>query len=658
MKNKGKTISFQTVRCLGCGAMRFSAHSCDECGRKCRPGEVDPHLVDRRVLISRINSSAPSPLLSTPVENDYEILTHAHISEMLQSFALILKGLLKDPKSMRASNRMVSWLQSLEILTNRHSSLPAQRPNIAFHRSISEALSLLAQLWPQYSKALGASTPAQVSHHSEQGQEIINRAEKSLEAFENLVNATAAYEDTSISDQSERLLTAVTKSHPNLSLTEIGQYGKYLAEKETGVAVDESHGSQFVILDTIASVHMDPTRFAEVLASSARYCISSTRLDEIACEDGALDGIANSFRLLYESVAAFESTLTNEYDWKSLARRTIKFYGEIYEDVASPVFAWYNLLAEIKNQPYKKLVKTDATVLAKNLIQNATTSLYLQDSGANLRNAAQHGNSFSFEDDYIKFELRSFDQKVLVTEVINDIFSFFESLMAMSWSLSNALSQSGHEVPLSDEDASYMHISTFHMLKFYLKHQGNQIESADELGSVWSFVLRSEQEHVFELSLAVALGAPERTEKITIQTNAKKPFLVVPLSSYKKIALQAEQNVPPLDRMMAVLELRNASHIENEPLIDQHGLNYAAGCLGVALLEHDDKSSILHIRRLRELAGRLHNDEILSITDEVFRLYRKPDYLRSLRLKELLISWVEIYDPPSMPHASNVVVLT
>lgn len=657
MKNKGKTISFQTVRCVGCGAMRFSAHFCDECGRKCRSGEVDPHLVDRRMLISRINSSAVFTLLPPPVENDYEILSHAHISKMLQSFALILKGLLKDPKSTRASNEMVSWLQSLEILTNRHSSLPAQRPNIALHRSISEALGLLGQLWPQYSKALGASTPAQVSHHAEQGQEIINRAEKSLEAFENLVNATAAYEDTSISDQSERLLTAVTKSHPNLSLVEIGQYGRYLAEKETAVPVDESHGSQFVILDTIASVHMDPARFLDVLARSAHYCISSTRLDKIAREDGALDGIANSFRLLYESVAAFESTLTNEYDWKSLARRTIKFYGEIYEDVAGPVFAWYNLLAEMKNQPYKKLVKTDVTVLAKNLIQNSTTSLYLQDSGANLRNAAQHGSSFSFEDDYIKFELRSFNEKVPVTEVINDIFSFFESLMAMSWSLSNALSQSGYEIPLSDEDASYMRISTFHMLKFYLKHQGSQIESAEEIGSVWSFVLGSGQEHVFELSLAVALGAPEWIDKIMIRTNAEKPILVVPLSSYKRIAAQTEQNVPPLDRMMAVLELMNASLIENVNLIDQHGFNYAIGCLGVALLVHDDKSSILHIRRVRELAARQNNDEILSITDEIFRLYRKPDYLRSLRLKELLISWVEIYDPPSMPRASNIVVL-
>lgn len=656
MKNKGKTISFQTVRCLGCGAMRFSGHPCDECGRKCRSGEVDPYLVDRRTLISRIASSVEHIPPATYDEAASENLTHEHITEMLQSFVHNLKELLKDPKSTSASNEMISWLRSLEFLTAIHSNSPALRPNIALHQSVSEALSLLNQLWPEYSKALGALIPTEARYHADRGQEIINKTEESLQEFENLINTSRAYEDYSISDQSERLLTAITKSHPNLSLGEIGQYGKYLAEKVTEVPVDETHGTQFLVLQTIASVHMDPTRFIDVLAESASYCIGSNRLNEIAHEEGALDGLAKSFRLLYESIASFESALTNEYDWKAIARRIMKFYGEIYEDVASPIFAWYNLLEGIKTQPYKKLVKNDAAVLARNIIKYPNTKLFLEDSGDNLRNAAHHGNSFSFEHGYINFELRSFDKRVPLVEVINDILSFFESLSAMSWSLSNALSQAGHEILLSDEDASYMNISTFHMAKFYLGHQGHQLISAEEVGSAWSFVLGSDQEQVFELSLAIALGAPTWIDTVTVQTDMEKPFLVIPLSEYKKLALQTEQNAPPLERMMAILELRNASHIENKGLVNQHTFTYAAGCLGVALLEHDDKSAIPHLRRLRELAVLHNKEEILDITDEVFQLYRKPDYLKSLVLKEKLISWVENYDPPSLPHACNVVV--
>lgn len=59
-----------------------------------------------------------------------------------------------------------------------------------------------------------------------------------------------------------------------------------------------------------------------------------------------------------------------ESDSETLLRRTIKFFGEVYEDVGGPLCAWYNLLGNLKQQPYLKLIQqNDVTKLAQNLVE-------------------------------------------------------------------------------------------------------------------------------------------------------------------------------------------------------------------------------------------------------------------------------------------------
>lgn len=656
-RSKKKMVAFRTLPCLGCRATRIVGNACDECGRKGPSGEVNTPVVDRRTAVARVNA-AFTALGSqiNRVEDNPSLPSKDELLEIVENFVEAFSGILESPKSLPAISGMAYWLKSFESMRSQCAALPKLRPRVALQRSLSTSFDVLSELWPTYSQVLSAPTISEATLLTKRGQELLNSAFETLKSHEELVNAARVYEDLSIQDQTERILTALAISHPTLSFLEMGRHGKLLAEAKTHVATDEAHGIQYLVLDTITSVHMDPERFNDVLATTARFCLANDRLHKIAGEDGALETLASSQRLLYESLASFEAVLARENDEKAIIRRVIKFYGEFYEDVVSPILAWYSLLAAIKHQPYAKLLREDATKLAKGLLGHPLTASFLEDSGANLRNAAQHGNSFSIEGDHVRFKLRSYEETVSTSKVINDVFSLFESISAMSWSLSSALSQAGYSTPLGDEDATYMKLSAFHMAKFHLKRGGTPVLWSEELDSSWSFVLNPEQDNVFELALSLTMGAPDRIRKVVLQAATGETPLLVPLNAYHRISMLTDTGAHPADHLMALLELRNDSTVNGHSLLKTSDLKFAAGSLGIPLILKKDSSVIPHLRRVRTLASVHGSQKIDGLIKNAFQLYRKPDALAAARLSAKFNSWIEQYDAPSMPIASAVIV--
>lgn len=656
-RSKKKMINFRTLPCLGCGATRIVGNACDECGRKGPSGEVNTPVVDRRTAVARVNAAfATLGSRSSGIEDNPVLPSKNELLEIVEGFVEAFSGILERPKSPPAISGMAKWLESFESMRSQCSALPKLRPKVALQRSLSTAFDAFSELWPTYSQVLTAPTVSEATLLTKRGQELLNSAFETLKSHEELVDAARVYEDLSIQDHSERILTALAISHPTLSFLEMGRHGKRLAEAKTHVATDEAHGIQYLMLDTITSVHMNPERFNDVLATTAGFCFANDRLQKIAVEDGALESLASSQRLLYESLASFEAVLARENDEKAIIRRVIKFYGEFYEDVVSPLLAWYSLLAGIKQQPYAKLLREDATKLAKGLLGHPLTASFLEDSGANLRNAAQHGNSFSLEGDHVRFKLRSYEETASTSKVINDVFSLFESVAAMSWSLSSALSQVGYSTPLGDEDATYMKLSAFHMAKFHLKRGGTPVLLSEELDSSWRFVLNLEQDNVFELALSLSLGAPDRIRKVVLESVAGETPLVVPLNAYHRISMLTDTGAQPADHLMALLELRNDSTVEGRSLLKTSDLKFAAGSLGIPLIIKKDTSVIPHLRRVRTLASAHGSQKIDDLIKNAFQLYRNPDNLSISRLGEKLNSWIEQHDAPAMPIAFAVTV--
>lgn len=655
--SRSQKMSFRTLPCQRCGASRVLGDVCNECGKSGPAGEVNSVVVDRRTAVARINAAlTPQVSPAKPTVDTTNLPTKEELREFVEGFVEALRAILKRPKSSAAVLGMVERLESFEALRLRCQSFPKLRPRVALHRSVSVTFDTLSGLWPTYAQVLSAPTIHEAIILGQRGQELLDSASETLTTHEELVNSALAYEDLSIQDLSERILTALSISHPDFSVLEMGQYGKRLAEEKTGVPTDEAHGIQYLTLHTVASVHMDPNRFNDVMAETARFCFASHRLQEIAIEDGALESLARSQRLLYESLTSFEAVVSRENDEKALLRRIIKFYGEVYEDVVSPLLAWYSLMAGIKQQPYPKLLKDDATNLAKGLLKHPATTTFLEDSGANLRNAAQHGNSYSVDGHLVRFNLRSYEETLSISSVIDQVFSLFESISAMSWSLSNALSNAGHAIPLREEDAAYMKLSAFYMAKFYLKHKGTPVLSSEESGSTWTFLLSPGQDRVFEIALAVSLGSPAQIRKVVLHTNAGETPLIIPQSAYNRVALLSETDSQPLDHVMAVLELRNDSTIGGRSLLRTSDLKFAAASLGILLTTKKDPTLIPHLRRVKTLAEAHGNQRIADRITEALRLNRIPNYLASARLSAKFKNWVEDNDAPSMPASYAVTV--
>lgn len=655
--SRKNSMAFHTLPCLKCRTPRVLGGDCDECGKKGPPGEVNSAVVDRRTVVARIDAALTSPSQKEgKLEENTNLPSKTDLRNFVEVFAEALNNILKEPKSSAAATSMIQQLYSLESMRNRCQSLPKLRPNVALHRSLSSTIDALYLLWPTYSQALCAPTMHVAKSFAKRGQELLDSATATLLAYEELVDSTSAYEDLTIQDYSERLLTAVSLTYPTLSIIEIGQQGKSLAEIEMLVPTDEAHGIEYIVLQTIASVHMDLDRINEVLKKTAQLCLANERLQEIALEKDSLESLATSQRLLYESLASFEAVLVREADEKAVIRRVIKFYAEVYEDVVSPILAWYTRLSGSKQKSYSKLLQDDATILARNLCAHPSTASFLENDGTYLRNAAQHGNSFSIDQDQVRFTLRSYRETVSTSEIINDVLSLFESISAMSWSLSNALSQAGYPILLQDEDATYMKLSAFHMAKFHLKHSGTPAITSEEGDSSWSFTLSPGQHDVFGVAVALALNSPDYIRKATVQTVPEATPLIISLEDYDRVSLLSGPNTQPLDRMMAVIELRNASNKEGRTLLKSSDLKYAAGSFALLLIMQKDLSVIPHLRRIRTLADLHNNQRAKKLITEAFRLYRNPHEIMSSHTEAKIRAWIEHNYAPSMPVSAAVLV--
>lgn len=373
-KKSRRTLTFRTSLCAGCGSTRVLGQPCADCGRKSPAGEVNAPIVTRRTAVREIQEAlddrSHGPRNQTSSRG---FPSKTEINEYLSNFINALDGLLEPHIRATAIDRMVAVEKSFARLASECSDYPSLRPTIAKQRAVTRSLTTLTRLWPTYSEALTAGTMEEAKQLSNDGQQLIDAAEEAISEYEALEETTSAYEDLSNPDLLDRTLNALSISHQEHSLLELGQLGAQEAESASGVSTGGGHGVQYLVLDLLANIHLDIDRFRALIRETSHVCEDDVRLNEVASEPGALEGLAESSRLLYESLSSFEAVILREQDEQALMRRVIKFYAEVYEDLAGPLFAWYSLITRIKDQPYEKLIQNDVTSLARSLTRNERT---------------------------------------------------------------------------------------------------------------------------------------------------------------------------------------------------------------------------------------------------------------------------------------------
>lgn len=654
-RKRSKVISFLTVPCLRCKAKRVLGQPCDECGCKAPAGEVNSRVVERRAAIERVQNHLRSCQVDINHHSIYRP-DEENIGALLQDFIKALGDLISDPLSPDAAFQMAEVQGNIIGTLRGYEALPPLRPSVTLQLAITRSLTFISMLWPTYAQALTAPNLYQAQNFGEKGQHLIDEVLAELDTYKSLIAATKAYEDLSISDFLDRALAAVSVSHPGLSLLDLGRVGRQEATDLTMVETDEAHGAQYILLSTIASVHLDPDRFSAVIAESAKFCFAAPNLESIAQQESALDGLSSITRMLHESLTSFEAILARESDGDALLRRVIKFYGEIYEDVGGQLFAWYNLLANIKQQPYLKLIEqNDATKLARNLVDCPRTQSFLEDAGSHLRNAAQHGSSFSLSGEVVTFRLRSHQAQWTRAQVVDAVFSLLESLSAMSWSLSNALTQRGHPIPMSQEDAAYMRMTPFRLVTLWLKDNGTALVSASETERSWRFTIDKQTDGLFTLALTLAAGAPENISKIGVRSSSSDVDLIVPSAAYELFTEWPSADATPQEHLVAVLELRNHCLKGKDSLLTEGDLRYGVACLGLHVIS-GDQTVIPCLRRLQRMAKERGRTTEATIAAECIGLWRKPDAQKHRRMVATLNSWVNLNSQPEMPQANSVIV--
>lgn len=254
------------------------------------------------------------------------------------------------------------------------------------------------------------------------------------------------------------------------------------------------------------------------------------------------------------------------------------------------------------------------------------------------------------------FKLRSYQKTSTRDEVLNDVFSLLESTAAMSWSLTNALEQSGHEVPLKSTDATYMNLSPLRLTMLALKERGMNILNVEESETSWKFLVPTDSAEIFELALAISVGAPEAVTEVSVSTpNAVTP-LRIPLSAYGSVCSVEPAESPSTELMFAMLELRNACSIDGHPILNAKDLKFVVAAAGIYFLEHQDSSQIPYLRRALELAKFLGRQEIVDVVKQIFSQNRTPDPTTIHRLNTRFKEWLEKYTSPSMPRSDAVIV--
>ncbi|GAA2553389.1 hypothetical protein GCM10009861_11390 [Neomicrococcus aestuarii] len=491
---------------------------------------------------------------------------------------------------------------------------------------------------------------------SNEGQALIDAAAEALGRYVSLMESTQAFEDLTIPDLLDRALNALSYLYPDATLLEMGRLGAREAERVAKVPVHDGPGVHFLVLNAVASAHFDPERFRDLLRETSRLCEDSSLLREVAAQPGALAGLGVSSRLGYEALATFETTLLRETDEKALMRRFIRFYGEFYEDVASPLLAWYNLLTGIKSQPYAKLIQNNATDLARNLTKHKLTASLLQDDGAHLRNASQHGNSFALEGEYVIFQLQSYQERPHRTEVIDRIYSFMESVLAMGWSLSNVLARLGIEVPIKDEDASYMNLTQFRLATLWLEHLGTTVVEADQKSTSWDLTLAIEPDETFSLAIALAENVPDIVSEVSVRAPGTATPMVIPLSAFTNLKSAQAAATAPVDHLLALVEFRAMCTVEGKSVLTAEDLRFAVATIGLLLIMKEDFTLIPYLRRVRQLTISHSLLELTETIKQVFALTRSPTETTKRQLAARLNEWRENSSAPTMPQAEAVTV--
>ena len=578
--------------------------------------------------------------------------TEQEMRTFLARFVQALGPLATGSRSPSAVADMASTISQLEEFRERAASVPALRPNTGAVRAVIDSTNRFSALWPTYAAALTASTISEAERLGQAGQAIIDAALAGLDEYSRMGAAIQILQDPSAGDFIDRTLKLVDVLYPDTSLLEVAASGAREAGRRTGVPVDDANGAHYLLLRAVGSVSLDGERLNLVLSAAARFCAASPRLNDIAAMQGALLGLAASSRAVFEAFAAFEAVLHAKLPEEALLRRMIKLYGETFEDVGGPVFAWYALLSGAKSQPYRKLVGTDTSAIFSTLSKTEAVSTFFHGVNPHLRNAAHHGSSYVVEGEVVRFTLRSWSGTLTPSQIVDELLTLIESIAATTWGLSTALTSAGVEVPTLP--GSVGHDGGFRFARNWLEGRGAGLLDASESDRSWSFTVTGPSPTPFRLAYVLASQGSPPPAEVTVRWKDPRSRLSVKwgvVHAYMSLAGTNDSNA--LDLLLALIALRHACRSAEGSLVEESDLLYASSAQGLRLL-NGSVEMVPHLRSTLDIAKSERYDSVVASIRRTFQSYRGTDERGRQLLADELKTNLRDLRPPTEPEADEV----
>jgi hypothetical protein len=649
-------VSYSKVRCAECAAdERVIGMPCAVCGKRGRTNEVNGQVIDRRQAIAAARRVAKEGWLPSHSPGALNPLDwRQFMSGLLESVIRTLGQLSEQPmdptirenagRAMGEISGFSSWLDELAPL----------RPYVQHLHASRDAASCLVRMMEHYLRAMESESPLVAQKLAREAQSeidlsvaILDRADRQRKYGDRLGESSP---DTFV----KVALDVLAESRPELSLFEVDREWQASLTESLHRQVAPGQGVSYAVANLLAESTLDAERFRAVVGEATEVFRSGQYAAQVASEAGSLEYILKARNAIVESTVAFSASLATSATETAQLRRAMNLYRELFEDGASPLFAWFLRLAGAKSAPLSKLMQEDSTSLLDAVNRNNALAKIFYGADKGIRTAASHGHAYELRGSRVHFSARSFQTSITVAEFLDRLLAMTESLLAALWVLDNelaALGATGHS-----PTGSLLGEPMFAIAEQVIRHLGGEVlESADK-GATWSFTLAaSPTANPFMVAYALAAHEQASAQEIEII----RPDLVPGELRVPKTASALYStfvDLPPLQLIESNYSFIEASTLNGRSAAKADDLRRTTCIAAIALLSNDDLSAIPLIRRCLAWARAQELPDVVEFGEQGLAEWRKSDQGRLTRLLETMDHWNKL-PSPSLPLVRKTTIV-
>ncbi|MCR2811293.1 MULTISPECIES: hypothetical protein [unclassified Microbacterium] len=511
----------------------------------------------------------------------------------------------------------------------------------------------LVRLWPIYLEAMTTADPAKAQELARRGQSVLDGSTEQLGILRTVSEAAAVLSNIRVEPAiAERAFKALSILHPGMDLPGLIAIGTERGRALSGGHVATGSAVDLLIVDLVGKAYLDPDALGSKLRELSQLGRHELKVRQVARLTGAVDDLGVARRDVFECLLHFERIVGEESDPTVIFRRLSKTVGELYE-AALPLLVWSRLLSvEIEGiEHYQRLIKKDATHHVERLAAAMPTTFV--DAPSFLRHSAHHGRCINIDPaaETISIDLRSFSATFSAPEYIDKAYAFLESVLALNWTISNALERCGVDVPLPPGAAAHMGLTQEKLAAFWL-HRSKGIEVIESVrrNGHWRIEATFGEQDILVAALGFATLADPACDSVTVVTaGSSTPPITLALSDYQDYA-ERSTNATSEDSVLGLIELLHRMTQSNTCLLREDDLEFAVVYLAFAVTS-GDLAQVPRLRRLRQIALQHDYTPLGDLAVRALATIRSGD---DSELKRELAGRTQSFAAPSLPSAASV----